>query len=74
MKTYIDDKGYLSVRVLTCAQLANTFQEDASLYPTGHGCAAQICEAYSEIVRSLENFPELATLRMHFSAQLSDAR
>ena len=29
LKTYMDDKGYLNVRGLTCAQLANTFQEDA---------------------------------------------
>ena len=29
LKTYMDDKGYLNVRTLTCAQLANTFQEDA---------------------------------------------
>jgi hypothetical protein len=29
LKTYMDDKGYLNVRALTCAQLANTFQEDA---------------------------------------------
>ena len=25
----MDDKGYLNVKALTCAQLANTFQEDA---------------------------------------------
>ena len=25
----MDEKGYLNVRALTCAQLANTFQEDA---------------------------------------------
>ena len=25
----MDDKGYLNVRALTCAQLAGTFQEDA---------------------------------------------
>jgi HdeA/HdeB family len=30
LKTYMDDKGYLNVRTLTCAQLANTFQEDAN--------------------------------------------
>jgi len=30
LKTYMDDKGYLNVRALTCAQLANTFQEDAN--------------------------------------------
>ena len=29
LKTYADEKGYLNVRALTCAQLANTFQEDA---------------------------------------------
>ncbi len=29
LKTYADAKGYLNVKTLTCAQLANTFQEDA---------------------------------------------
>ena len=29
LKTYTDDKGYLNVKGLTCAQLAGTFQEDA---------------------------------------------
>ena len=29
LKTFTDAKGYLNVRALTCAQLANTFQEDA---------------------------------------------
>ena len=29
LKTYMDDKGYLNVKGLTCAQLAGTFQEDA---------------------------------------------
>ena len=29
LKTYMDDKGYLNARALTCAQLANTYQEDA---------------------------------------------
>ena len=29
LKTYMDDKGYINVKALTCAQLANTFQEDA---------------------------------------------
>jgi len=29
LKTYLDAKGYLNVRALTCAQLANTYQEDA---------------------------------------------
>ena len=30
LKTYTDAKGYLNVRALTCAQLANTYQEDAN--------------------------------------------
>lgn len=30
LKTYMDEKGYLNVRTLTCAQLANTYQEDAN--------------------------------------------
>ncbi len=30
LTTYMDAKGYLNVRALTCAQLANTFQEDAN--------------------------------------------
>ena len=29
LTTYLDAKGYLNVRALTCAQLANTYQEDA---------------------------------------------
>jgi len=34
LKTYTDAKGYLDVRALTCAQLANTFQEDADFLGT----------------------------------------
>jgi hypothetical protein len=30
LTTYTDAKGYLNVRSLTCAQLANTYQEDAN--------------------------------------------
>ena len=30
LSTYTDAKGYLNVRGLTCAQLANTYQEDAN--------------------------------------------
>ena len=30
LKTYADRNGYLDVQKLTCAQLANTFQEDAA--------------------------------------------
>jgi hypothetical protein len=29
LSTYMDSKGFLDVQALTCAQLANTFQEDA---------------------------------------------
>ena len=29
LKTYADANGYVDVQKLTCAQLANTFQEDA---------------------------------------------
>jgi hypothetical protein len=29
LKTYADSNGYVDVQKLTCAQLANTFQEDA---------------------------------------------
>jgi hypothetical protein len=34
LKTYADEKGYINVRALTCAQLANTFQEDADFLGT----------------------------------------
>ena len=40
-------------------------------YLTGQGWARQISFAYSEIVRSLENFPEPAMLRMTLRAQSS---
>jgi hypothetical protein len=30
LATYADDKGYINVRALTCAQLANTTQDDAN--------------------------------------------
>ena len=29
LKTYANEKGYVNIRTLTCAQLAGTFQEDA---------------------------------------------
>ena len=38
-------------------------------YGTGHGVTFQIAAAYSAIVRSVENFPELATFKMAFLAQ-----
>jgi hypothetical protein len=31
LSTYADKDGYIDVQKLTCAQLANTFQEDADL-------------------------------------------
>lgn len=34
LKTYADRNGYLDVQKLTCAQLANTFQEDADYLTT----------------------------------------
>ena len=34
LKTYADEKGYLNVRALTCAQLANTTQDDANFLGT----------------------------------------
>lgn len=34
LKTYEDAKGYINVKALTCAQLANTFQEDANFLGT----------------------------------------
>ena len=34
LSTYTDAKGYLNVRALTCAQLANTYQEDANFLGT----------------------------------------
>src|SRR5882724_1257689 len=33
-------------------------------HDTGHGLTCQMSDAYSAIVRSLENFPELATFTM----------
>src|SRR5215467_10073846 len=40
-------------------------------HDTTHGLACQMSAAYSAIVRSLENFPELATFRMALRAQAS---
>jgi hypothetical protein len=31
LSAYVDENGYLDVQALTCAQLANTYQEDANL-------------------------------------------
>src|SRR5215510_10097527 len=38
-------------------------------YDTGHGFTCQMSEAYSAIVRSLENLPEPATFRIALRAQ-----
>ena len=40
-------------------------------YDTGHGSTFQILAAYSEMVRSLENFPEPATFKIALRAQVS---
>src|SRR5215472_18740150 len=40
-------------------------------HDTGHGLTCQMSAAYSAIVRSLENFPELATFRMALRAHAS---
>ena len=34
LKTYTDGDGYIDVQALTCAQLANTYQEDADYLTT----------------------------------------
>ena len=34
LKTYADSDGYIDVQALTCAQLANTYQEDADYLTT----------------------------------------
>src|SRR5882757_9759783 len=47
----------LDLRDLTCGSTG-----------TGHGFTPQISAAYSAMVRSLENFPELAMFRMAFRA------
>src|SRR5262249_36509003 len=40
-------------------------------YNTGHGVTRQMSAAYSEMLRSLENLPELATLRIALRAHAS---
>lgn len=34
LSTYADEKGYIDVQKLSCAQLAGTFQEDAGMLTT----------------------------------------
>ena len=43
--------------------------ERREAHTTGHGLTSQISAAYSAIVRSLENLPEPAMLRMAFRVQ-----
>src|SRR6266498_2699752 len=40
---------------------------------TGHGLACQMSAAHSAMVRSLENLPELATVRMALRTQASES-
>ena len=35
LETYADAKGYINVKALTCAQLANTYQDDANFLGSG---------------------------------------
>ena len=34
LKTYVDAEGFIDIQKLTCAQLADTFQEDADMLTT----------------------------------------
>jgi hypothetical protein len=34
LSAYVDANGYINVQALTCAQLANTYQEDADMLST----------------------------------------
>jgi hypothetical protein len=36
LSAYVDANGFLDVQTLTCAQLANTYQEDADALTTGY--------------------------------------
>jgi hypothetical protein len=47
LSAYADDKGYLDVRKLTCAQLAGTFQEDADMLTAWYsGCYNGLAEKH----------------------------
>jgi hypothetical protein len=46
----------------------------ADVHDTGHGFAFQISDAYSAMVRSLENFPEAATFKIALAAQALGSR
>src|SRR4029077_1460649 len=62
---FSDDFGYDSFK--HCQNL----NRRAAPQSRGHGSAFQIPAAYSAMVRSLENFPEQATLRMALRAHAS---
>ena len=47
------------------------FAGSSDLYCTGHGLAFHISPAYWAMVRSLENFPEPAMLRIALRVQAS---
>jgi len=49
-------------------------QRRDSRYSTGHGFAFQMSDAYSAMVRSLENFPEWAMFRIALRAHASGSR
>jgi hypothetical protein len=49
-------------------------RHSVSVYPTGQGFACQISAAYCAMVRSLENLPEPATLRIALRAHSSRSR
>src|SRR4051812_38702364 len=66
--------GSISSIFLTAQPRKRTsFRPRACLQGTGHGFASQILAAYSAMVRSLENLPELAMLRMTLQVHLSGA-
>ena len=58
--------------VLTFVRASDAaFTSGPVTYSIGHGLTFQISLAYSEIVRSLENFPEPATFKIALRAQAS---
>ncbi len=59
--------GFSKTMALGCMQRMS----GTGRYGTGHGVACQIPDAYSAMVRSLENFPEPATFTIALRAQPS---
>lgn len=67
---YLDGNGG-SVPTSQLALIADPLPDETQCvlhYGMGHGSAFQMSRAYSAMVRSLENFPELATFRMALRA------